>query len=82
MFYLSPTLTLLMLTLVPPVSLGAVRAFIQLSWPLALNVQIRYVIGLLWTIYQTAFESYARSAWRHDQSRVRISYRITHSTSV
>lgn len=42
MFYLSPTLTLLMLTVVPPVSLGAVREFVASVFCLLMCSQVFY----------------------------------------
>jgi hypothetical protein len=54
MFYLSPTLTVMMLGIVPPVSLGAVsRTSYYCSGILALA-------GILWPLLEKAFEPDAR----------------------
>lgn len=59
MFYLSPTLTLLMLGVVPPISLGAVRD--QLFLPI--NINSSPYLGLLWKISEEAFKPDPGSAW-------------------
>jgi hypothetical protein len=57
MLYLSPTLTMLMLAVVPPVSLGAVSFLLGTIDALLLTGPP----GLLWTLSQEALEQDARS---------------------
>lgn len=52
MFYLSPTLTLLMLAVVPPVSLGAVRLHVDL----ACKLNIESLSGFLWSLLETVVQ--------------------------
>jgi hypothetical protein len=47
MFYLSPTLTLLMLAVVPPVSLGAVRSSVM-----GHCIVLTILQGLLWSLFE------------------------------
>lgn len=55
MFYLSPTLTLLMLAIVPPVSLGAVRHLLM-----AIAQLFNYFTGILWSLPQETIKQDAR----------------------
>lgn len=57
MFYLSPTLTGLMLLVVPPVSLGAVRV------SSLYNVSLPRVTGLLWSLPQEVIDQNSRRCW-------------------
>ena len=66
MFYLSPTLTLLMLGLVPPVSIGAVGVFI-LRVCKGLVLILFVVLGHLWSVFKEIVKPNPRSHGRNDQ---------------
>ena len=79
MFYLSPTLTMLMLTVVPPVSLGAVRPRLLsfLSFMLTNQQSV-----LLRPLPQTPLQPHPRSRRRDDQNRLRSPRSIPHRPSL
>jgi hypothetical protein len=52
MFYLSPQLTILMLGVVPPVSLGAVRIISSFITFVPINV----TLGILWSLFEKTFK--------------------------
>lgn len=61
MFYISPQLTLLMLAVVPPVSMGAVSQCSAQKWLCLIY------LGVLWKILEEAFEQNTRSVGRNDE---------------
>lgn len=95
MFYLSPTLTMLMLTVVPPVSLGAVSSllyFLPLISHTTHSKKVKLIpttisflkkpLGLLRPVPQTPLQPNARSRRRNDQSRLRGPLRLPHRAGI
>lgn len=74
MFYISPQLTVLMLAVVPPVSLGAVSLLLHTEAPPVLT---QYDPGLLRPLPQAAIQQNSGSSGRDDQgiTRARRRYR-------
>lgn len=66
MFYLSPTLTLLMLAVVPPVSLGAVRSLSpsMLSYIILITSE-----GFLWSLPEKIVQQNSGIDGRNDESK-------------
>jgi hypothetical protein len=62
MFYVSPTLTMLMLAVVPPVSLGAVRWFYM-----ELKFGRQRFVGMVWSLPQETLQPNSRSHRRDDK---------------
>ena len=60
MFFVSPTLTALMLAIVPPVSFGAVRL---IHSPLASS---ELCLGILRPVFEETLDQDPRSSWRDD----------------
>lgn len=84
MFYISPQLTLLMLTVVPPVSLGAVCDLSHDTYAYShrANAAAILLLGFLWSLPEETLEQDARSPRGHDQGRSGISLGITDRTSI
>jgi hypothetical protein len=66
MFYLSPQLTVLMLALVPPISLGAVRLEPTFGNCTCLTSNHE---GHVWPIFETSINSHPRSCWCYVRGR-------------
>lgn len=70
MFYISPQLTVLMLAVVPPVSLGVVSRATPLLPGLDATMSF---LGDIWSVSQTALEQNSGGTWGDDQGKFNFS---------